>query len=351
MIKLSRVKSSVTIMIISFMIILNSCSKDKNPFDEEFNIVPENNLPGKLKSDFGSYAILKPDSTLWTWGSNWSGTGTEESSYIPVKVKINEKIIDFDMDEGMAVAADCIGNIWFWGTNMFSSALWPVVPNPIKCSFLGEIKAIGIIASHVYMIKNDGTIWHLKIESDVISSFYEPELISNLERIVAVSQSIALKGNRTLCELQSTKPESGGLVPVNDVIAVQNVKGRRTVVLKGDGTVWAWGKNSIGQLGNGSFEDSNTPVQVKNLNNITQISANYDFNLALTQDGTLWFWGFTGKRDVNNKPIGINIPERINNLDDVVIIHAGPTCLVMKNDYSYWYFNCGDRIPKLKSFE
>lgn len=351
MFKLTRAKSSVTILIIiSIIIFLNSCSKDKHPFDEEYNIVPDNNLPGKIKSDFGSYAILKPDSTLWTWGSNWSGTGTEESSYIPVKVKINEKIIDFDMDEGMTVAADSTGNIWFWGTNMFSSESWPVVLTPIKCSFLSGTKAIGIIASHVYMIKNDGTIWHLKIESDIISSFYEPELISNLERMVSVSQSLALKKDGTIHELISTKALSGGVVPVNTVIAVQNVMSRRSIILKEEGTVWAWGKNSIGQLGNGSFEDSNTPVQVKNLNNIIQISANYDFNLALNQDGTLWFWGFTTKRDVNNKPIGINIPERINNLDDVVLIHAGPTCIVMKSDYSYWYFNCGDRIPKLLSF-
>jgi len=55
--------------------------------------------------------------------------------------------------------------------------------------------------------------------------------------------------------------------------------------------------------------------------------------------------------DENHNPIGINIPERINYLDNVALIYAEPTCLVMKNDGSYWYFNSKDRIPQMVSFE
>ena len=141
------------------------------------------------------------------------------------------------------------------------------------------------------------------------------------------------------------------MVDVKDVVGVQNVINRRTVILKRDGIVWAWGQNGFGQLGDGSYEHSAIPVKVNNLNNIIQISANYDFNLALKEDGTVWFWGFIGKWDENHNPIGINIPERINNLDNVVLIYAGLTCLVMKNDGSYWYFNSENRIPQLVSFE
>jgi len=38
--------------------------------------------------------------------------------------------------------------------------------------------------------------------------------------------------------------------------------GRHTIVLKDDGTVWAWGHNDLGQLGNGTFEDSSIPMRV-----------------------------------------------------------------------------------------
>lgn len=354
MTKLSRVLFPVIIIIISTVIILNSCSKDENLPGDECNIVIEDNLLGKLKSDFGNYAILKPDSTLWTWGINITGQlgiGTEENSNIPLKVPLIEKIIDFDMDGGMAIAVDCTGDIWFWGSNMFSSMWWPEILSPIKCSFLNETKAIGIVATTIHMLRNDGIVWRIKIEPNVESSFYEPEIISNLEQIVSISQSIALRKDCTLCELKSKEPEHGGLVHVKDVVAVQNVINRRTVILKKDGTVWAWGQNGFGQLGNGSFEHSAIPVKVKNLDNIIQISANYDFNLALREDGTVWFWGFICKWDENHNPIGINIPERINNLDNVALIYAGPTCLAMRNDGSYWYFKAEDRIPQLVSFE
>jgi len=353
MTKLSRVLFPVIILIIPTIIILNSCTKDKDLSGDENNIVIEDNLLGKLKSDVCN-AILKPDSTLWTWGKNLTGqlgTGTEENSNIPLKVPFIEKIIDFDMYEGMAIAADKTGNIWFWGTNAFSSIWWPEILSPVNCSFLSGTKAIGIVGTTIYMLRNDGTVWQIEIGPDVESSFYKPEIISNLEQIVSISQSIALRENCTLCELKLKEPEHGGLVDVKDVVAVQNVINRRTVILKKDGTVWAWGQNGIGQLGNGSFEHSAVPVKVKNLDNIIQISANYDFNLALKEDGTVWFWGYNLERDENNNPIGINIPEKISNLDDVALIYAGPTCLVMKNDGSYLYFNSKDRIPKLVSFE
>jgi len=353
MTKLSRVLFQVIILIFPTIIILNSCTKDKDLSGDECNIVIEDNLVGKLKSDV-CYAILKPDSTLWTWGINAAGqlgTGIEENSNIPLKVPFVEKIIDFDMYEGMAIAVDKTGNIWFWGSNIISSIFWPEILSPVNCSFLSGTKAIGIVAGTVNILRNDGTVWQIKIESDVESSFYEPEIISNLEQIVSISQSIALRNNCTLCALKSKEPEHGGLVDVKDVVAVQNVINRHTVILKKDGTVWAWGQNGFGQLGNDSFEHSAIPVKVKNLDNIIQISSNYDFNLALKEDGTVWFWGFICEWDENHNPIGINIPEKINSLDDVALIYAGPTCLVMKNDGSYWYFNSKDRIPQLVSFE
>ena len=63
MTKLLRVLFPVIILIFPTIIILNSCTKDNNLSGDECNIVIEDNLPGKLKSDV-CYAILKPDSTL-----------------------------------------------------------------------------------------------------------------------------------------------------------------------------------------------------------------------------------------------------------------------------------------------
>ena len=335
-------------------ILLPSCTKDQIIPDDDFKIDIEDHLFGKMKSDFSTHVLLKPDSTLWMWGMNYYGqlgTGTTENSDIPLQVPITEKIVDFDIDGGMVTALDCTGNIWFWGNNMYSSMAWPEIASPINCSYLNGAKAIGKVYDKHNILREDGTVWQISIGPDVESSFYDPEHISNLEQIVSLSQSMALKNDGSLGELYSTEPVQGGLIPIIVVKAVQNVVVRRTVVLKEDGTVWAWGKNRIGQLGDGSFEDRTVPVQVKGLDHIIQISANYDFNLALGEDGTVWFWGFTCIWDEEHDPIGIHTPVKIDNLDHVVLIFAGATSFVMKDDGTYWHFDCEERNPQLVSFE
>ena len=67
-----------------------------------------------------------------------------------------------------------------------------------------------------------------------------------------------------------------------------------TVALKNDGTVWAWGRNNYGQLGDGTTTDSDTPVQAGGsspLSGIIAIAAGESHTLALKNDGTVWAWG------------------------------------------------------------
>ena len=68
-----------------------------------------------------------------------------------------------------------------------------------------------------------------------------------------------------------------------------------SLALKNDGTVWAWGSNSSGQLGTGNTTNSKVPVQVPSLSGVIAIAAgtsglNYH-SLALKADGTVWAWG------------------------------------------------------------
>ena len=67
-----------------------------------------------------------------------------------------------------------------------------------------------------------------------------------------------------------------------------------SLALKSDGTVWAWGSNSNGQLGDNSTTDHAVPVQVSGLTNVTAIAAGVNFSLALKSDGTVWAWGYNG---------------------------------------------------------
>jgi len=64
-----------------------------------------------------------------------------------------------------------------------------------------------------------------------------------------------------------------------------------TILLKSDGTVWAWGNNDYGQLGDGTTTNSSIPVQVNGLSDVQSISVGNYHSLALKSDGTVWAWG------------------------------------------------------------
>lgn len=64
-----------------------------------------------------------------------------------------------------------------------------------------------------------------------------------------------------------------------------------SIALKNDGTVWVWGKNDGGQLGDGTIINRTTPVQVSGLTGMTAIAGGGSYSIALKSDGTVWAWG------------------------------------------------------------
>jgi alpha-tubulin suppressor-like RCC1 family protein len=67
---------------------------------------------------------------------------------------------------------------------------------------------------------------------------------------------------------------------------------RHSVAIKTDGTLWAWGQGSLGQLGTGTWGSTNTPSSVGSSNDWSFVAAGGSHNVALKTDGTLWSWGF-----------------------------------------------------------
>lgn len=117
-------------------------------------------------------------------------------------------------------------------------------------------------------------------------------------------------------------------------------------ILKDDGTLFSLYDaeqhfDGCGELGNGSYTSSSTPVQVVNLEGIVQISSKFDFNLALRDDGTVWFWGFRGKNE-SGESVCQNVPVQVAGIGEAVDIYAAPESLIETKTGEYFVFNVDD---------
>ncbi|MFB0516262.1 MAG: RCC1 domain-containing protein [Candidatus Neomarinimicrobiota bacterium] len=337
------------VTILFFGMVLISCTLPTEPEREEED-KPVNQIASEMV-----HAVIEPDGTIWAWGYNYFGTlgnGTTENSDVPGKVLNIENAVALDLFHGIALAADQDGNIWFWGnyaTHLEPPGLDTVITAPIKISYLQDAKSIHVFDQVVHLLKKDGTVWYMKLDHRSPSKFIEPEQVEGLENITRLSEYMVLDKDGSIFYLGNSAPdELDSISSLTGIKEIANVRARRTVILKEDGTVWAWGKNDFGQLGNGSYDDSKLPVKVSNLTDVAAISANYDYNLALKEDGTVWYWGLV--RPNGAASIGQNIPVKIENLDDVELIYADVYSIVRKNDGTYWVFFCEDRIPEQVQF-
>jgi len=83
--------------------------------------------------------------------------------------------------------------------------------------------------------------------------------------------------------------------------------------LSKDGTIWAWGGNIYGQLGNGKTISSISPVMVSGLKDVVGISGGNRYSVAVKKDGTLWEWGIDLLKNKNDKGSNVfnKIPKQI----------------------------------------
>ncbi|REE96952.1 alpha-tubulin suppressor-like RCC1 family protein [Thermomonospora umbrina] len=97
-----------------------------------------------------------------------------------------------------------------------------------------------------------------------------------------------------------------------------------SLAVKGDGTVWAWGDNDHGQLGDGTTVDRTTPVQVNGLTGVVAVSAGIDFSVAVRSDGTVWTWGYNANgRLGDGTTTDRTAPVQVSGLTGVAGVAAG----------------------------
>ncbi len=114
--------------------------------------------------------------------------------------------------------------------------------------------------------------------------------------------------------------------------------GMHTLALKADGTLWSWGYNGNGQLGNGTTTNKTTPTQVGTDTKWTCVVAGSQSSLALKADGTLWAWGYNNSGQVGDgTTVNKTAPVQIGTDTKWTSISAGNShALALKADGTLW---------------
>ena len=108
--------------------------------------------------------------------------------------------------------------------------------------------------------------------------------------------------------------------------------------LKADGSLWAWGSNKYGRLGDGTAVDRWAPVRVGSSTDWALISAGNHQSLAIKRDGSLWAWGWNGNGQLGDgTAISRLVPTRIGNDNHWVAVSTGQaSTFAVKSDGSLW---------------
>lgn len=113
--------------------------------------------------------------------------------------------------------------------------------------------------------------------------------------------------------------------------------------VKTDGTLWTWGYNDAGQLGDGTVINKSSPVQVGSLTSWHQISAGQKHTASVKADGTLWAWGFgQGGRLGTGNVISRSSPVQVGALSNWYQVSAGRHTAAIKTDGTLWTWGSND---------
>jgi alpha-tubulin suppressor-like RCC1 family protein len=210
-------------------------------------------------------------------------------------------------------------------------------PSPVTVPDSGSITAISAGEFFTLFLKADGTVLGTgdntfgQIGDGTQTVRSSPVAVINLSNVAATSasqlHSLALLQDGTMMawgrNAEGQLGNGGGgsgqfsaapipVINLTNVMAIAS-GGVYSLALKSDGTVWAWGSNSDGQLGNGTTPNSNphgTPAQVganvAGFTNIIAISAGVNHAVALKSDGTVWVWGSNVFGEAGNGAAGGN---------------------------------------------
>ncbi len=319
---------------------------------------------------------------VMAWGSNFFGelgTGNFQKQDVPLTLREPVGVSAISAGGGFSLALLETGAVESWGDDIYGELGNGTTGGQYKTSGavlgLSEVSSISAGDSHGLALLKTGHVkaWGLNnygqlgIGSEETRD--EPAEIPELGNVVAISASegteeysLAVTNGRVMAwgnnqdgqlgDGTTTGPEkcsaeacSRSAVEVNGLEAVTAVAAgpEHALALRENGTVWAWGDNAAGQLGDGSTESHDEPVQVKGLEHVVAIAAGDEFSLALLENGKVMAWGYglygelgDGKAEASHEPV------TVSGLSEVIAISAGEEhslALLSNGTVKSWGFN------------
>jgi alpha-tubulin suppressor-like RCC1 family protein len=251
---------------------------------------------------------IKNNGTLWMWGLNSGGqlgqgaTSGVVSTPIQVGTLTNWKqiycgYVNIGSTNFYNIAVKTDGTLWAWGQNSFYGYLGlgntTSYSSPVQVGSLTNWKQVSC-GYTVAATKSDGTLWAWG------RHYVGDATATNYSSPVQV-------GTATNWAYVQTGGSSNGT--------------NWWMGIKTDGSLWACGYNQTYQLGLGNTSPVSTPVQVGTLNNWKSVycssQTQYNYTFAIKTDGTLWAWGYNNSGDLGNGvyPIGqTSTPTQIGTL-------------------------------------
>jgi len=265
---------------------------------------------------------IQSNGTLWSWGNNQYGQlGNNSTTTISSPVQIGSLSSWSQIAAGQShmLALQSNGTLWSCGYNVYGQlgqSNTTSRSSPVQVGTLSVWTKIACGYAHSVAIQSNGTLWSwgfnsngqlgLSNQTNKLSPVQIGGLSAWSQIAAGRGQTFAINTNGTLWAcgynslgllgLNTSTGSYSSLVQVGGLSVWTRISTAfaHTAAIQSNGTLWAWGDNQWGELGNNSTTGSGvkSPIQVGTASNWAQISCGYgSFTAAIQSNGTLWTWG------------------------------------------------------------